>query len=1280
MARIQFDQDELLQANERSSIVPDKPEYSQNKFSAAFRVANTGAKLYQMGKAEAEADTTKVDDLEFTRENLYKHLKDNNYNSAVIEDVMTTPASSWKQALGRAEYKRTQLDAEAQVGEMGTVGAFALMAPMAVFDVDTLFGGPLYKGVKFLGKGKGLASQMAKKAEIPLTGAATGAVAVATENVLTGQDDVTALEGALFGGALGLGIAGLTKKLESQSSLNKYKDGQGRVLSDQEAKAEELAARNKEQEVLDELIEEVESIVTKEKDTAKAVAEAEVRDRKLARVDKRIVKEKLTELADGAKKVFDDAQTLVGNVAKEIESLTARTLANAEEVAGLKEAIKFVKATEAERKELVSKIGTQTGQIADLQRRLAELKGVEGTKALEKRKSIRATLAKLKDEVAPTQARISVLDKRLEKADQGTAERLKQLEEERRLLDKAVTARSKQIAKDIERRDKAQADLEKAEAERDGYSTKVTIAEARYTPETLTLRDRLEAFGADLSPEGLRKLIMRREGLAADVTKLLENDDLDVKALKAVRADRQNYIVKLQKELEDIDKAASLKDSKTFKRLPQWMQKAVISPIEKNLASENEFVRGLAQRLHSGTMYHGKINNRNAWNLRTLLDHKRTRMEQAIIYSYRQAVKEGYSGKFHEFEAEVADNARRVTGDIQRQLFTEMDGGLDGIQRLEVAKTRLGSVTRNHYNNNKHVQDGTDAFLNYFEDIHSHGNKLDMEAFRNSLGKGYVKRVYSAEKIKAMGETEAVNRLVEAQKSFAIATNGRWDDEVLAEATAKAEKAVKSALNPEGRVEEALRELGPARRATESALKQRTIEAFDDDLIDLMESDVRTTSYLYSIQTHGRLALKEALGVDNDEQIKKMIMDINPTAEEAKNFEVMVETIKGTREISKNPLNPFTRAAKAASGYSSVMHTLGFVVPTVTEIASVAKEFGWSRTINNFIGNPREVIDMYRNGTPADKNTIELFVSYGDAYVNNRAVRYDADGNNIDSVGRMQSFLDGTTQRMAIFGGLLPVTDMLRMTTASLSVDFLARMSVAKKISKADMQRIEDMGFDANDFERIRTTLKVGEDGRIGNMDRKTWGQLDEDIMLGVNTMVERTILHPNGITLPKFMSDFNEGQFFPRIMFKFMRFPFESYERMLGRGMQEFDAKQATALAGNIALWTMILAAKDALKEEDKQKYTGKDGLDQLMVDSFLYNSWTAGPVSFIDTGLGLTTGETLQGYRYSIGGALASDYQSAMKGDFRVSLPLGSLNAGDGVGMAFQTLGLMEESNKEE
>lgn len=1262
----------------RSSFVPanDKPEYDQSVYGAAARVYGTGVKLYHYGKEQRTVDTTDVEDIPFNRDNLHKYLKENGYSSNVIEDVLRAPSDSWAYSLARANARRGDEEAEQQYAEEGGAGATAFGFLVGAGDIDTPLGGPIWKVAKALGKVKGVTGKVFQKAELPVVGGLTGAGAVATENWLLGNDDVSPLDGALFGGLIGLGAKGLTYKLESQKSLNKFKDGQGRVLSDQEAKAEEVAILNKQQETLDELIDDVEKTGVLEKETAQAVQEAELKDRKNNRVDRRSTKERLGKAVEYVQKVYDDASDIVKGVVSNVESLTARTLANAEEVAGLKETVKFLKSASDERKVLVSRIGTQEGQIADLKRRLDELKDVDTEKAKDKRVAIRAKLTALKDEIAPTKARIATLDSRINKADPDIEKRLAELEEERKLLDKSVRARSTQLAKDIERRDAAEADLQKAKDEYDNYSVQVTKEDAYYSKETLTLRDRLAAFGADLSPDGLKKLIAARDGLADEVTKLLDTDELDLKALKSVRAERQNAIEKLKKELDDINKAVDFRLSSTFKRLPSWAQKFVISPIEKLLADENEFVAGFAARLHAGTLYHGKANTRNAWNLRTLLDTKLNRMHHAILYSYREAVKDGYTGRLHEFEAEVADNARRVSGDIQRQLLTEMEGGLNALDRLKVAQTRLGGVQRNHIAENKHIRDATDVYLNYFEDLHTHGKKLDMEAFRHSLGKGYVKRVYSKDKIEAMGETRAVEYLVDAQRTYAQDTNTVFN---LEEAKAKAEKAVKSALNPEGRVQEALRELGPAQRATESSLKQRTIEAWDDHIMDVLESDVKVTSHLYALQTHGRLALKEAIGADNDAQIKKMIEDLNPSPEAAKNLAVMVETIKGTREISKNPLNPFTRATKMASSYSSVMHTLGFVIPTITEIASVAKEFGWSRTITNFLGNPRQVADIYLNGTPSDKNTIELFVSYGDAYFNNRAMRYDADGSMIDSVGRIQSFLDGTQQRMAVFGGLLPMTDMLRMTTASLSVDFLARMSVAKTISKADMRRVQDMGFDTSDFERIRTTLKVDVDGKIGNTDRKTWGQLDEDIMLAVNTTVERTILHPNGITLPKFMTDFNEGQFFPRVMFKFMRFPFESYERMLGRGLQEADAKQGVALAGNIALWTMILAAKDALKAEDKQKYTGEDGMTQLMIDSFLYNSWTAGPVAFADTAMGLTTGKTLQGYRYSVLGAAMSDVDSARKGEFRVSVPLGSANIGDGVGAAFQTMGLLEETNKE-
>ena len=402
----------------------------------------------------------------------------------------------------------------------------------------------------------------------------------------------------------------------------------------------------------------------------------------------------------------------------------------------------------------------------------------------------------------------------------------------------------------------------------------------------------------------------------------------------------------------------------------------------------------------------------------------------------------------------------------------------------------------------------------------------------------------------------------------------------------------------------------------------------------LLDDDVIGTSQVYALNTHGRLALKERLGVDNNEQIEALISSatLGATPKEMDNLRVIIETINGTREVSRTPFDPFTRAVKALGTYSSAMHTMGFVIPTVTETATVAAQFGWGRTIERLVGNTKEVYSIYKNGTPSEKNTIELSISYGDANFATKANRYDGT-ENIDSVGRWQAGGDKLVRMEAVYGGLLPMTDVLRMTTASLAVDFIARMSVSKNISKTDRMRLQDMGFDLEHLSHVRDTLNVDSNGRILNMDRKTWGALDRSLTLGIQNMVERTILNPNGATLPKFMTNVNEGQFIPRVMMKFMRFPFESYERLLGRGLQEADSKQLAGLGGNIGMWSLLLLTKDAIKDEEDQEFSGKDGMQALMMRSFLMNSFTSLPLAAVDTVSGALTGENLTNeYRYRI------------------------------------------------
>jgi hypothetical protein len=348
-----------------------------------------------------------------------------------------------------------------------------------------------------------------------------------------------------------------------------------------------------------------------------------------------------------------------------------------------------------------------------------------------------------------------------------------------------------------------------------------------------------------------------------------------------------------------------------------------------------------------------------------------------------------------------------------------------------------------------------------------------------------------------------------------------------------------------------------------------------------------------------------------------------------------------------------------------MLHTLAFGVPTMTEVASIAKEFGWSKTIGELVGNPKEIYKIYRYGTPSEKNSIKLLVSYADANFAYRANRLDMESS-MFSTGKVMDVMENIVHAESVYGGLLPITDTLRMTTAALSVDFMAGLSVAKKISKTDRMRLQDMGFDIADLPRIRKVLKVADDGTIGNVDRASWGKLDEDITAAVMTMVERTILHPNGATLPKFMTNMNEGQVVPRLLMKFMRFPFESYERLLLRGMQESDAKQLMGLGGNVALWTAILAMKDALRDPDKQMYSDRDGWNQLMIDSLLYNSYTSLPIALLDQASGWATGKNLTNeYPFKPFGAVQSTFENAQRGQVRLAVPFAGIKAD--VGQAF-------------
>lgn len=1274
--------EQLLMEASSYGDAPKESQYGDYE-SLFYSMTSLGAAKLRNDINEQTRDLTPLNDISFNRENLRTYLDNNKVDPVIASKVMESHLTNWDKALARIDYLKALQESSSNVAEnFSTAGMIAAGLPMALIDLPAnLVGGGAVgvaaKGLSFAAKVAGKEAALAnthRAAKFAAGGAVFATADMATYETITGDfQENSLIHSALLGAALGGTLGFMLEKTATLPSKTDLLDGNNQPITKEQATVNEIDAAHDVVAKIDEVVAEFKATQT---DLTKQTKEAVTRDIGRARFD---ATKPLLDAAASAKTNLDNLSAAFKAADKESTTLTKQRSAATKAIDEIAPKALERDAVALSLKDLTKPLATLKGQLTKANNALAKL-DKEAPDFATKEKEIKTKISALTKDIKKQESQKKRTEAKLNKLDTVLKDlTFKSSEAERRRINSDLTKANKRLIEARKARDKALEAHKAAVAAYKKGKKEFDSSLVKDSWETKTLKEKMTSLGATMTPEGLNKLLKERDIHLEDLAKL-EADNFDgIKYLRKIKKTQQNKIIQLQKELDDIfaPSKPDLSIPEGFKKAHPLISKLVISPIENLLRSPREKVVGLSLLLHSGTLHHGLVNNRTAWTVRTELDKQLDRVHKALIYNYRQALKDGsFTGKFAGFEDAVGNAIYKTTGKIQKELYTGIDGAIVGEARAAIAKQRESGVTREKFSDNEWMNKSVDDFLDYYENMFAFGNKVGMESLKEVIGKGYVNRVYSSKKIMEMGEAAAVKHLVDAQKAFAIATNSKLDGAVIKSFEEKAKTVVKATLDKEARYKQVVDDLGLPHQSNVSQLKVRTIDAFDDDLAALLDNNITGVSSLYGLKMHGRLALKEKLGVDTDAQLRAMIEEaVDGNVKDRENLTVVIDTILGTREMVRNPYHPFTRIVRGASTYSSLVHTLAFAVPTITELSAISSQFGWGRTMNHFFKSPKEILNIYRNGTAADRNHIEMMISYSDAYLARRTSRIDVE-NNVIGISKVEEFLQDTIHKEAVFGGLLPITDMLRMTTASLAVDFMARMSVAAKISKTDMMRLNDMGISAEDLPIIRQTLNVDSTGRILNTDRKTWGALDEKITLGVMNMTERTILHPNGITLPKFMTDMNTGQFLPMVMFKFMRFPFESYERLLGRGLQEADAKQVLALTGNIAMWSGILAMKDALKDEEDRKYSGEDGMATLAKDAFLYNSVTSLPVSALDIASGLTTGKTYFGdYRYSVMGAVGSDVNKLISGQATYSIPFYNLKVGEAVNNALAEMQLLEE-----
>lgn len=1306
-------QRQINDANSYAPVLPEQPEYDQPAFNALARQMNTGIAFANRERIyQQEYDVSRYQGFEPTKPEIRKQLEAQGVDPRVVDEVIASNVNSWQEVEARRTYLEGYYRDQQQISEtFSTAESLLIGLPLAVVDPTMLLTGPIGAGVGKVAQATNFATKMGRAAPVLQYGA-VGALEAMADNAIYEQvtgvhEDNSMVSAALIGMALGGTVGLFSGRAAQQEGLVTMSDSSGRILNPREVQEVQLGEAMRKLEEFEAFGRELKDHQQRVTDTNTQLTAARGVDREATAASRTATADQLESQVRSLTATSKANDGVVRSLTGEIKAEQANITRAANQIESLNNNSRLLdqKSISAERvqeaisfrKQFPEGMPTKSEYI---NAKVAEYKASGGTsRSIESiRKEAQSQFSQLKRRVSeftePTQqlrARLALTNREITRLQNKLnkvappEEFASTMREMQRMLD---NSRQNTLRK-TETRDSLVETNKGIKETIQGHNA--LIKEGRkvvrdkdivLSDGTVKLGELLDKYKAEATVDGLRKLAEKFPLIKEDINKMLNGNFRGLSDAYGIIKQQQTFVNKLKDELDNIDRYRdNMAESPDFKRLPDWARKFLISPIEKLLASANVDVRGLAAKLHAGTLHHGKSNTLNAYNRRKMLDAEHNRMMQNIRNDYSNALKDGtFKGSLDEYYEQVGREAFRVTGATQRAAYAEnYAGDIPWEERLKNAESNIAGYKRQFTTENAHIRKSVDSVLGYYENIHAKGSRLKMEAFMGSLSKGYMNRMYSKEAIDKIGRDVAIKRLVEAQEKFAIATNKPWGAIEAADALEMAIKAIDASLDPAARARAITQELGVQRAAGTSVFKQRTIEAFDDDLIDLLETNIDGLSTMYGFKTHGRIALQQAVGTYKDAELEALIRATNASPKELDQFRLIIETIKGIREIDKNPAALASRVTKGLSSYSSLMHSMAFGVSSLTEVASVVSEFGLGKTLSNLIGAPKDVYRMYKYGTPSEKNQIELLVNYGDAHFSNRANRYDAD-TGFDSVGRVQAFLDKTNHYGSVFGGLLPVTDALRMTTASLAVDFLARMSIKSKISGADMKRVLDMGFDAEGLARIRDTLKVTPDGRITNMDRSTWGtKLDEEINAGVQTMLDRVILEPSGATLPAFMTDMSGGGFVPRIFTKFMRFPIESIERMAYRGMQEMDAKRAIGFAINVAMWSAILAAKDALRNEDKQIYANDERYKLLLKDAFLYSSMVGGVATVADVVSGVTTGQNFTNdYDFRFGGVVVSDIGKLQRGDPTLSLPMYNLRIGETFGMAMKTIGMIEETNK--
>jgi len=732
----------------------------------------------------------------------------------------------------------------------------------------------------------------------------------------------------------------------------------------------------------------------------------------------------------------------------------------------------------------------------------------------------------------------------------------------------------------------------------------------------------------------------------------------------------KEMLTRKQKLQEDLDEYLSnpltperLAENPMYNHMVTMVEKWVprISPVSRLFVSDNQATRSIISLLSPPIVAMDTfVNNLTAKTFIRDMKLKVNAVMQDINSDYEAYIKANKKPMtvieyFHMVEVERLNQI----GKQHRELVKSMPNiAKEGEELSDVFKAARNEMNIEYKHLDKNIEASMRKLENYYSSMGATGKELKITNLMDVSKAGYGAQLYSEKIARTMGKEAFVDHLVKAQHRFAIDNHLPIEPERF---KASAETAHYMALSENQRYEKNFREFAPKTQTSTTGDKQRSIRIYADDMAKVQDENTILNMMTYSRAMGGKFGLKKFLGIENKADITPRLKAAGVSNEkELKDLNAVIDTIAGFREAPRYS-EDWEKMLHGASTVSSILHTMGFGIASLTEVSTVVANTGFINTMGSLIPAWKGTMKAYSKNKLSDNDIMEASIlrEVGNHKFGMEVNRFEVEGD-LGLQHKAQAFGDTIVHKMANASGLTFLTDWGKVASDMAGTKWILDMARSKTLSKANRRRLNQNGISDSDLQNIAESLHT--DGKLTGFDRARLSPelLDRFDRAKLN-IAYNSILHPDGMNMPRIMTEGSDklSRTLNNSLFKFMRFPIASYEALLLNGIATADAQQAIAVALQFAMWSQILLAKDAMnnwgENKDNKRYNPntEEGRLKLLQDTMMALSPISGPMAIGNFASQATRGESLNGYASPLsGGITLKDAQGIPRGDIPLNL----------------------------